>query len=62
MYKENERFENVSAVIFEGPDCCGKSTQVDKFIEKVAKSNQHDVIIKIHFPFDSLGNNLLKFL
>lgn len=60
MYKENEKFENVSAVIFEGPDCCGKSTQVDKFIEKVAKSNQHDVIIKIHFPFDSLGNNLLK--
>ena len=35
MYKENERFEYVSAVIFEGPDCCGKSTQVDKFIEKV---------------------------
>ena len=60
MYKENERFENVSAVVFEGPDCCGKSTQVDKFIEKVVKSNQHDVIIKIHFPFDSLGNDLLK--
>ena len=60
MYKENERFENVSAVIFEGPDCCGKSTQVDKFIEKAAKSNQHDVIIKIHFPFDSLGYDLLK--
>ena len=37
MYKENERFENVSAVVFEGPDCCGKSTQVDKFIEKIAK-------------------------
>ena len=60
MYKENERFENVSAVVFEGPDCCGKSTQVDKFIEKVAKSDQHDVIIKIHFPFDSLGDDLLK--
>ena len=60
MYNENERFENVSAVIFEGPDCCGKSTQVDKFIEKVAKSNQHDVIIKLHFPFDSLDYDLLK--
>ena len=60
MYKENERFEYVSAVIFEGPDCCGKSTQVDKFIEKAVKSNFHDVIIKIHFPFDSLGNDLLK--
>lgn len=60
MYNKNEKFENVSTVIFEGPDCCGKSTQVDKFIEKAAKSDQHDVIIKIHFPFDSLGNNLLK--
>ena len=60
MYKENERFEHVSAVVFEGPDCCGKTTQVDKFIEKVAKSNQHDVIIKLHFPFDSLGYDLLK--
>ena len=59
MYN-NDNFEYVSAVVFEGPDCCGKSTQVDKFIEKVAKSNQHDVIIKIHFPFDSLGNDLLK--
>ena len=60
MYKENERFENVSAVVFEGPDCCGKSTQVDKFIEKAAKIDQHDVIIKLHFPFDSLGYDLLK--
>jgi hypothetical protein len=60
MYNKNEKFEHVSAVIFEGPDCCGKSTQVDKFIEKVAKSDQHDVIIKIHFPFDSLGSDLLK--
>ena len=60
MYNNNEKFENVSAVVFEGPDCCGKSTQVDKFIEKVAKSDQHDVIIKIHFPFNSLGNDLLK--
>lgn len=59
MYN-NDNFEYVSAVVFEGPDCCGKSTQVDKFIEKVAKSHQHDVIIKIHFPFDSLGNDLLK--
>lgn len=59
MYN-NDNFEYVSAVVFEGPDCCGKSTQVDKFIEKVVKSNQHDVIIKIHFPFDSLGNDLLK--
>ena len=49
MYKENERFENVSAVVFEGPDCCGKSTQVDKFIEKIAKIDQYDVIIKRHF-------------
>lgn len=56
----NDNFEYVSAVVFEGPDCCGKSTQVDKFIEKVAKSHQHDVIIKIHFPFDSLGNDSLK--
>ena len=60
MYKENERFENVSAVVFEGPDCCGKSTQVDKFIEKIAKIDQYDVIIKLHFPFDSLGYDLLK--
>lgn len=60
MYNKIEKFEHVSAVVFEGPDCCGKSTQVDKFIEKAAKSDQHDVIIKIHFPFDSLGNNLLK--
>jgi hypothetical protein len=60
MYNKNDKFERVSAVVFEGPDCCGKSTQVNKFIEKVAKSDQHDVIIKIHFPFDSLGNDLLK--
>lgn len=60
MYNKNDKFERVSAVVFEGPDCCGKSTQVDKFIEKVAKNNLHDVIIKIHFPFDSLGNDLLK--
>jgi hypothetical protein len=60
MYNKNEKFDQVSAVIFEGPDCCGKSTQVDKFIEKVVKSDQHDVIIKIHFPFDSLGYDLLK--
>jgi len=60
MYNKNDKFERVSAVVFEGPDCCGKSTQVNKFIEKVAKSDQHDVIIKIHFPFDSLGCDLLK--
>lgn len=60
MYNRNDKFERVSAVVFEGPDCCGKSTQVDKFIEKVAKNNLHDVIIKIHFPFDSLGHDLLK--
>ena len=60
MYNKNDKFERVSAVVFEGPDCCGKSTQVNKFIEKVAKNDQHDVIIKIHFPFDSLGNDLLK--
>ena len=60
MYNKIEKFEHVSAVVFEGPDCCGKSTQVDKFIEKAAKSNQHDVIIKLHFPFNSLGDDLLK--
>lgn len=60
MYNMKDKFECVSAVVFEGPDCCGKSTQVDKFIEKVAKNDQHDVIIKIHFPFDSLGYDLLK--
>ena len=60
MYNKNENFEHVSAVVFEGPDCCGKSTQVDKFIEKVVKSDQYDVIIKIHFPFNSLGNDSLK--
>ena len=60
MYTKEEKFDQVSAVIFEGPDCCGKSTQVDKFIDKVAKSDQHDVIIKVHFPFDSLGCDLLK--
>ncbi len=60
MYTKEEKFDRVSAVIFEGPDCCGKSTQVDKFIEKVAKSDRHDVIIKVHFPFDSLGYDLLK--
>lgn len=60
MYNNNEKFENISTVVFEGPDCCGKSTQVDKFIEKVSKSNQHDVIIKIHFPFNLSGDDLLK--
>ena len=60
MYNKIEKFEHVSAVVFEGPDCCGKSTQVDKFIEKAAKSNQHDVIIKLHFPFNLLGDDLLK--
>lgn len=60
MYNKIEKFEHVSAVVFEGPDCCGKSTQVDKFIEKTAKSNRHDVIIKIHFPFNLLGDDLLK--
>lgn len=56
----SNRLTNVNAVVFEGPDCCGKSTQVDKFIEKVVSSGLHDVIIKIHFPFDSLGSDLLK--
>ena len=35
MYTKEEKFDQVSAVIFEGPDCCGKSTQVDKFIDAV---------------------------
>lgn len=37
-------------VIFEGPDCCGKTTQVDKFITDTLIDSPSTNIIKIKFP------------
>ena len=54
------RLSNVKAVVFEGPDCCGKSTQVDGFIHESLKYQENEVIIKIHFPFNINGDDKLK--
>ena len=56
---ENKNLRNVKFIVFEGPDCCGKSTQVDNLINKHL-AQQHDVVLKIHFPFNSLNNDQLK--
>ena len=56
----SDKLINVRAVVFEGPDCCGKSTQVNSFINTRLSHLDNDVIIKIHFPFNITGDNKLK--
>ena len=56
----SDKLINVRAVVFEGPDCCGKSTQVNNFINSRLEHLDNDVIIKIHFPFNTLGDDELK--
>lgn len=60
MMNRTGKFENVSVAVFEGPDCCGKSTQVDAFINEAVRDQSFDVIFKVHFPFNSLGDDKLK--
>lgn len=59
--KSRKDLSNVSMVVFEGPDCCGKTTQVSKFIEMVnKKTTNYDVVMKIHFPFKTEPTDDLK--
>lgn len=60
MLNRTDKFENVSVAVFEGPDCCGKSTQVDAFIDEAINDQSYDVIFKVHFPFNSMRNEDLK--
>lgn len=60
MMNRTGKFENVSVAVFEGPDCCGKSTQVDAFINEAVRDQSFDVIFKVHFPFNSMGDDKLK--
>ena len=60
MLSASDKFENISVAVFEGPDCCGKSTQVDAFINEAVLDQSYDVIFKVHFPFNSIGGDKLK--
>lgn len=63
-FKNSEKLEKLKFVCFEGPDCCGKSTQVDKFIEmslsETGEIQRPDVILKFHFPFNTSNDDKLK--
>ena len=55
----NKNFKNIQIVAFEGPDCCGKSTQVNNLIDTKLR-HEFDVVLKFHFPFDIFDDHSLK--
>lgn len=55
----NKKIKNIQIVAFEGPDCCGKSTQVNNLIETKLR-HEFDVVLKFHFPFNIFDDDSLK--